>query len=327
MEENGMMMKERFLTELEKKIHEICNISSQKQRELEQEVYDAIEHINRLSVIGKKKGLLALEEAVAEIKEDDRCGYVKAMIIEVVDGTGPEELEFDMWLRYYGKQRTACEDYVYLIYLCGILMIQRNLNPRLIEGRLEAMLPSCFEKGYAQLCSEMENKAQDKPEEIDMTLVEKLCRQKVEWESTDPGYYEMRLAEFTFQEMDDRAIQRWFREVDFYELALIMRGLSGCVRERIFNNLPKRVAVSIAEDIEYMGKQPCDKIATTMQKAFAILMKLIDCGEISIGCDTYLQSFHSFFHANDEMRKQQKKRYSYLKDLLFEYDRTESKKM
>lgn len=44
------------------------------------------------------------------------------------------------------------------------------------------------------------------------------------------------------------------REVDFYELALIMRGLNGCVRERIFNNLPKRVAVHMAEDIEYMGK-------------------------------------------------------------------------
>lgn len=56
------------------------------------------------------------------------------------------------------------------------------------------------------------------------------------------------------------------------------------------------------------------------------MMKLIDCGEISIGGDTYLQTFHSFFQANDEIKKQQKKQYNYLRNLLEEYNRTESKK-
>ena len=59
--------------------------------------------------------------------------------------------------------------------------------------------------------------------------------------------------EYLFTSIDDCSIQMILRDVDNCDLAIAMKGLSGKSRERIFNNLSERLAVMIAEDLDYMG--------------------------------------------------------------------------
>lgn len=61
---------------------------------------------------------------------------------------------------------------------------------------------------------------------------------------------------FVFEDilsLDDRAIQRVLRDVDNSDLALALKGANEDVQNVILNNLSKRLAVMIKEDMEFMG--------------------------------------------------------------------------
>ena len=65
---------------------------------------------------------------------------------------------------------------------------------------------------------------------------------------------EIRKKMFVFEDilsLDDRAIQRVLRDVDNSDLALALKGATEEVQNVILNNLSKRLAVMIKEDMEY----------------------------------------------------------------------------
>ena len=67
---------------------------------------------------------------------------------------------------------------------------------------------------------------------------------------------EIRKKMFVFEDillLDDRAIQRVLRDVDNSDLAIALKGSNEEVQNAIFNNLSKRLAVMIKEDMEFMG--------------------------------------------------------------------------
>ena len=67
---------------------------------------------------------------------------------------------------------------------------------------------------------------------------------------------EIRKKMFVFEDillLDDRSIQRVLREVDNNDLAIALKGSNEDVQNAIFNNLSKRLAVMIKEDMDFMG--------------------------------------------------------------------------
>ena len=67
---------------------------------------------------------------------------------------------------------------------------------------------------------------------------------------------EIRKKMFVFEDiltLDDRAIQRVLRDVDNNDLAIALKGANEQVQNAIFNNLSKRLATMIREDMEFMG--------------------------------------------------------------------------
>lgn len=90
---------------------------------------------------------------------------------------------------------------------------------------------------------------------------------------------------FVFEDivtLDSRSIQRVLREVDNHELAIALKGTSVAVKELIFNNVSKRLAVMIQEDLEYMGPKRMKEIEDAQQKIVNIIRKLEEVGEIVI---------------------------------------------
>ena len=94
---------------------------------------------------------------------------------------------------------------------------------------------------------------------------------------------EIRKKMFVFEDilsLDDRAIQRVLRDVDNSDLALALTGATEEVQNVILNNLSKRLAVMIKEDMEYMGPVRMKDVEEAQQKIVNIIRKLEDSAEI-----------------------------------------------
>lgn len=96
---------------------------------------------------------------------------------------------------------------------------------------------------------------------------------------------EIRKKMFVFEDiltLDDRSIQRVLREVDNNELAIALKGSNEEVQNLIFNNLSKRLAAMIKEDMEFMGPVRMKDVEEAQQKIVNIIRKLEDSAEIII---------------------------------------------
>lgn len=96
---------------------------------------------------------------------------------------------------------------------------------------------------------------------------------------------EIRKKMFVFEDillLDDRAIQRVLRDVDNNDLGLALKGANEQVQTTIFNNLSKRLAVMIKEDMEFMGPVRMKDVEEAQQKIVNIIRKLEDSAEIVI---------------------------------------------
>lgn len=96
---------------------------------------------------------------------------------------------------------------------------------------------------------------------------------------------EIRKKMFVFEDillLDDRAIQRVLRDVDNGDLAMALKGSNEDVQNAIFNNLSKRLAVMIKEDMEFMGPVRMKDVEEAQQKIVNIIRKLEDSAEIVI---------------------------------------------
>ena len=96
---------------------------------------------------------------------------------------------------------------------------------------------------------------------------------------------EIRKKMFVFEDilsLDDKSIQRVLREVDNNELAIALKSANEDVQSAIFNNLSKRLATMIKEDMDFMGPVRLKDVEEAQQKIVSIIRKLEDSGEIII---------------------------------------------
>jgi flagellar motor switch protein FliG len=96
---------------------------------------------------------------------------------------------------------------------------------------------------------------------------------------------EIRKKMFVFEDiltLDDRSIQRVLRDVDNSDLAMALKGSNEEVQNVIFNNLSKRLAVMIKEDMDFMGPVRMKDVEEAQQKIVNIIRKLEDSAEIVI---------------------------------------------
>jgi flagellar motor switch protein FliG len=113
---------------------------------------------------------------------------------------------------------------------------------------------------------------------------EKYIMETLEIEDTDLAE-EIRKRMFIFEDiltLDNRSIQRFLRDVENNQLAIALKGATEEVQKTIFNNMSKRLAEMIREDIEFMGPVRLKDVEEAQQKIVNIIRKLEDAGEIVI---------------------------------------------
>lgn len=91
---------------------------------------------------------------------------------------------------------------------------------------------------------------------------------------------------FLFEDIahiDDRATQRILRNVEQITLAKALRGKNAeSVREKIYQNMSKRAAEMLKEDIEFMGPIPVREVDAAQKEILDIVRRLEECGDIVI---------------------------------------------
>jgi len=96
---------------------------------------------------------------------------------------------------------------------------------------------------------------------------------------------EIRRKMFVFEDvikLDRRAIQRVLKEVENADLTVALKNATEELKSLIFENMSKRLADMIREDMEYMGPVRVRDVEDAQQKIVNVIRKLQDAGEIII---------------------------------------------
>ncbi len=285
-------MKDMFYTLLRKSIEEIyviengAHIDDRNIPKSGEMVIDTINKMMDLSATCRLEGLLALEEKVMIMKDLPGYKYLNWMILLVVDGTDPNLVEEMAIMKYISARLTDYAALQYLIMMYGTLAIQNGENPRIIEESLCSMLTPEIADEYSRLKEATEKRnagaIETQVENIDMTLVEKVCEEETEAGLTpgDDCYYIVNMLDWLLHTPDDRAIQRILQDVDNGDLAVALKVLGRETRRKVMNNLSKRLAVMIAEEMEYMGPVMVTDIGKSCKTILNVIMKLVGYNEI-----------------------------------------------
>lgn len=91
---------------------------------------------------------------------------------------------------------------------------------------------------------------------------------------------------FVFEDivlLDDRAVQRVLREVDMNDdLPLALKVASDEVKQKIMNNISKRAAEMLQENMDYLGPVRLRDVEEAQQRIVAIIRRLEEEGEIIV---------------------------------------------
>jgi hypothetical protein len=274
-------------------------------------LFDAVEKMAALSCTARKEGLLYLEEATSDMDKSGADGYLSQMILLVVDGTEPEIVEEIGTAKYFASCASGYEALQLIAYLWGTLSIQMGANPRVLEQQLLSIMPESVCAAHNKKLEDEEKareesfKAGREQDAVDMSLVEKYSKSESPIKFGDDAYFITRILDYLFREgMEDRAVQRTLRDIDNSDLSLIMKVLGGEACSRIFNNLSQRLAVMIAEDIEHMGRVPLNNIVEAEYKVLRVIVKLYDCGEITVANGEMVEHFAKVIGISFDSRKQ-----------------------
>lgn len=84
-------------------------------------------------------------------------------------------------------------------------------------------------------------------------------------------------------DVDDRGIQALLREVSSETLILALKGADEPMKEKIFNNMSKRAAEMMRDDLENKGPVRLSEVEGAQKEILAIARRMSESGEIALG--------------------------------------------
>ncbi len=84
-------------------------------------------------------------------------------------------------------------------------------------------------------------------------------------------------------DVDDRGIQALLRDVQQDVLQRALKGADDQLKEKVFNNMSKRAAEMLADDLEAMGPIRVSEVETAQKEILSVARRLSDAGEIMLG--------------------------------------------
>src|SRR6056297_50347 len=146
---------------------------------------------------------------------------------------------------------------------------------KILDGKLSNVLDNNFEYyGGVRTLVEILNAVNRSTEK---NIVESMAMEDPELAE------EIKDSMFIFEDiisLDNSAIQRVLRDVDNADLALAIKGASKDVADIVYNNISKRAAETLKDDIEFLGPVRLMAVEEAQQKIVGVIRRLDEAGEI-----------------------------------------------
>lgn len=84
-------------------------------------------------------------------------------------------------------------------------------------------------------------------------------------------------------DLDDRAVQTLLRDIGNDVLLIALKGADAAVRDKIFNNMSKRAAELLMDDLDAQGPVKVSEVEAAQKEILGAARKLAESGEISLG--------------------------------------------
>lgn len=244
-------------------------------------IVNAISLILEAATLGKKEGLLALEERF--YYESCRVGLERSVsdgVCLICDAYDPELVTEMLTNSYWANNYTGNEALAQYCIIRGILLVQQGENPYSIERILSSTVPRVILGDVT--------KALDEKRKIFRSQVEaKMLEWYENWEGVDMNLINFKSAiedfEFLIKQYDDKDIQRILREVDNADLELALTVLSPDVRNKILNNMSYRLRMMVLEDMQNLLRYfslHTRNVERVLEKITGIIDRLSNYGDI-----------------------------------------------
>ncbi|MGY3666840.1 MAG: FliG C-terminal domain-containing protein [Roseburia sp. 1XD42-69] len=271
-------MKDIFYTEIRNKIREITDFLEDAEM-----LMAAADKILELLHIARKEGLLALEDALDSLGEDDFWHYFREMITFIVDGSDKEVMEDIFFSRYFTLDLKGAEGLVYLIFLRGTFAIQAGENEYVVTKRLQSLLPVEVLQIYEPKLWNVERTHEEK--------VKELCQREPAVDRDNDNYFFYHMADYTFASLTDADMKRILKDVSDCDVSTALKGMDGKAAKKALDNLSLGRQKMVVEDMEYMGPVRSMDVVASEQKILNILVNLINDGEIDGNNYSHLSAF------------------------------------
>lgn len=313
-----------LLEELRKACRDIISVDISC--ELISKVVEAYDKVVDFSFAARKEGLLFLEEKIEKLDKNDETEEIFYNLIRLVtDGTDPEIVLAVGKNMFVSRNMHSYQGLTSLLYIEGSLMIQAGDNPRIIEEYLKSMLPKIiveeiekreFEDSSKDNASKETTKETTKEasyEEQDDNL-KKLCEEDSEINENDHSI----LSETArcLINLSDRDVQRLLRDTDNNILSVVLKCMPGKVRAKIFNNLSRRLAVMVANDVVYMGPVRQKDVEAGCVVLSKSLIKLEERGEIQQYDFSVLMVIVDIYKSLEQKDRELKEKYAKLESVI-----------
>lgn len=242
---------------------------------------ETIEKMLELANVAREEGLLALTGPGVNLEELHNKEFLNSMITLITDGIDPDLFVEISTTKYFSTNLEDFDALQYIIMLTGCLAIQAGENPRLIEEKLLSLVPMEVEEEYRRKQEEKngQNECESKSK-WDRYYLDKYCQGDIAAKQGEAYYFQLKITDCAIRSLDDRCVQRLLRDIDNSDIALALIGLSGNARRKVFDNLSKRLAFMIADDMEYLGTVEMFDVANAALVIFNTLLRLILSAEI-----------------------------------------------
>lgn len=231
---------------------------------------DTASDVLTLSELVRHDGLLAMEEAV----QDWDSKFGKELVHFTVDGTDPDRLLELASNLYWIEDPQGIQAMIDYLYLRGMLLIRAGEQEYLMKETFRTLIPKKWREEYVLKIECIERNAE-------------ILRQKEISEEFSKIYSvfqdahtieNVHLLEKEIESLSDRDLQRVVRDVDHQHLAACVYAVNTEMREKILNNVSKRLTYVIMEEVVSDEDRNEEIINENVMKVIGIIHTLRERG-------------------------------------------------
>jgi nitrogen regulatory protein PII len=172
------------------------------------------------------------------------------------------------------------------------------------------MLPSSVADAYRGYKEKLEEEQSRTPASYDNSIVEKYYTGGLDAGTDSPEGLAIAVCDAIIREFTDEQVQRLLRDLDNTDVALMMRGISGEGRKKIFTNMSDLLATMVAADMDCMGEVSLRDVYAATEKILSVIEKFIKRGDICCEEENLIETATKFIRAQaakkpdpDELRE------------------------